>query len=131
MTNSTSTGPGRLIITVYAVLALAATGRSLYQLIAKYEDAPLAYFLSAVAAIVYCIATWSLATHNRLIAHLSISFELCGVLAIGTWSTMEPDIFPEPTVWSEFGSGYLWVPLVLPVIGLWWLRRSEALSGPA
>jgi hypothetical protein len=27
-------------------------------------------------------------------------------------------------VWSGYGEGYGFLPLVLPVLGLWWLRRS-------
>ena len=32
--------------------------------------------------------------------------------------------FPDKTVWSHFGSGYGFVPLVLPVLGLLWLRTQ-------
>lgn len=120
---STSSGPGRAIVAVYAVLALAALGRSGYQLIAKYDQAPLAYLLSALAAVVYCLATWALASNRRSVALASISFELIGVLAVGTWSLLFPGEFPETTVWSYYGRGYVWVPVVLPVVGLWWLSK--------
>ena len=33
--------------------------------------------------------------------------------------------FPDKTVWSHFGSGYGYVPLVLPVLGLLWLRANR------
>ena len=33
--------------------------------------------------------------------------------------------FPDATVWSQYGLGYGFVPLVLPVVGLWWLRRTR------
>jgi hypothetical protein len=45
------------------------------------------------------------------------------VLAVGTWSLADPATFPDATVWSGYGSGYGFVPLVLPVFGLLWLRR--------
>jgi len=32
-------------------------------------------------------------------------------------------------VWSDFGRGYVFIPLVLPFVGLWWLRRTS--RGPA
>jgi len=32
--------------------------------------------------------------------------------------------FPDETVWSQLGAGYGYVPLVLPFVGLWWLRRT-------
>ena len=34
--------------------------------------------------------------------------------------------FPDATVWSSYGGGYGYVPLVLPVLGLLWLRRTRA-----
>ena len=27
----------------------------------------------------------------------------------------------DATVWSGYGYGYFWVPLILPFVGLWWL----------
>ena len=36
-----------------------------------------------------------------------------------------PDAFPDKTVWSHFGQGYGFVPLVLPVLGLLWFRKVE------
>ena len=51
--SSTRTGAGRALVAVYGVFALAATARSLVQLGTKADEAPLAYTLSAVAALVY------------------------------------------------------------------------------
>ena len=59
----------------------------------------------------------------RRIATVAISVELVGVLVVGLVSYLVPSLFPDKTVWSHFGSGYGYVPLVLPVVGLWWLRR--------
>jgi hypothetical protein len=58
------------------------------------------------------------------VALSSISIELVGVLAVGALSLADPGLFPDQTVWSDFGSGYGFVPLVLPVIGLVWLWRQ-------
>jgi hypothetical protein len=49
--------------------------------------------------------------------------ELVGVLVIGTLSLVDRAAFPDETVWSVYGQGYLFVPLVLPVLGLAFLRR--------
>ena len=117
-------GNARVLVVVYAVLALAATGRSTYQLITKFADAPLAYSLSAVAAVVYIVATVALAMGKRGLAIVSMVFELVGVLVIGAISYSVPDLFPHDTVWSHFGQGYLFIPLALPVLGLWWLRKG-------
>jgi hypothetical protein len=37
-----------------------------------------------------------------------------------------PELFGHPSVWSGFGVGYGFIPLVLPVLGLIWLRRQNA-----
>ena len=118
-------GPGLIIIVVYGVLALAATGRSILQIVEYFERAPLSYLLSAVAAVVYSLATVALALGLRRLAWVTISIEMAGVLLVGLASYLVPESFPDRTVWSHFGSGYGFVPLVLPVLGLWWLARSS------
>ncbi len=133
-------GIGRVLVVVYAVLAIGASGRSLVQIIERFDQAPLAFTLSAVSAAVYIVATLALVFAGSVvwyrIAWVAISFELLGVLVIGTLSLIVPELFPEATVWSTFGMGYLFIPLVLPFLGLWWLivhppRRAEQDSGAA
>jgi len=121
----TQHGFGRALVAVYAVFTVAATARSVYQLIVKADEAPVAYALSAVAGVVYGVATWALATGNRRVATAAVGFELVGVLAVGVLSLVDAELFPDATVWSGFGAGYGYVPLVLPFIGLWWLRRTR------
>ena len=119
-------GIGRLLIAVYGVLALAATGRSFVQIASEFADAPLAYSLSALAAVVYIVATIALikrSTRWYRIAWITISFELLGVLVVGMLSLVDPALFQHKTVWSVFGQGYGFVPLVLPLLGMWWLAR--------
>ena len=125
-TGSTRTGPGRLLVAVYGLFALSASARAAVQIATKFGHAPVAYLLSAFAAVVYILATVTLANGSptaRRIAVLSCSTELAGVLAVGTWSLADPATFPDATVWSGYGSGYGFVPLVLPVFGLLWLSR--------
>ncbi|GAA3894378.1 hypothetical protein GCM10022381_40030 [Leifsonia kafniensis] len=127
-TPSRVTGVGRLLIAVYGVLALAATGRSVSQLISRFDEAPLAYSLSALAAVVYIVATIALIARGPVwyrIAWATITFELVGVLTIGTLSLLVPDLFQHHTVWSVYGYGYLFIPLVLPILGMWWLARHR------
>ena len=114
-------GVGQVLVVVYAILAIAATGRSVVQILTKFELAPLAYVLSAVAGIVYIVATIALAkseSGGRRLALATVSFELAGVLVVGVVSIVDPVLFPADTVWSFFGRGYGFVPLVLPVLGL-------------
>lgn len=125
---SRSRGIGGVLIAVYGVLALAATGRSFVQIISKFDDAPLAYLLSALSAVVYILATIALVNRGKVwhcIAWATISFELLGVLVVGLLSVFDPELFPNDTVWSMFGSGYLFIPLVIPVLGMMWLSKRS------
>ncbi len=119
------TGIGRVLVIVYAIMALAATGRSFVQIVRAFDEAPLAYTLSALAAAVYILATLALVFAGSprwyRVAWIAIVFELVGVLVVGTLSFVLPELFAHPTVWSWFGAGYLFIPLVLPFFGLWWL----------
>ncbi|MCV2491833.1 hypothetical protein OF117_21015 [Geodermatophilus sp. YIM 151500] len=126
-------GLGRVLIALYGVFALAAGARAAVQLSTRFEQAPLAYLLSALAAAVYLVATVALARGGRgglRTAAAAILFELAGVLGIGTLSLARPDAFPDETVWSQYGSGYLFVPLALPLIGLVWLRARTRAERP-
>jgi len=120
-------GPGVVLVVVYGLLALAATGRSVLQVLSYYDRAPLAYTLSALAAAVYILATWCLVRGGRWVrvGVWACSVELVGVLLVGTASYLVPDAFPDKTVWSHFGQGYGFVPLVLPVLGLLWFRKVQ------
>ena len=125
---ATGRGPGRVLVFVYGVFALAATARSTLQLVTRAGEAPLPYSLSAFAAVVYVVATLALATGRRTLALGAVGIELVGVLAVGTASVVSPEDFPDATVWSGFGEGYGYVPLVLPLLGLWWLGRSRRVT---
>ena len=121
-------GFGRVLVAIYAVFAVAATARAGFQLATRFHQAPLAYLLSALAAVVYVVATVGLARGDRAgraMATVSCSVELAGVVAVGVATSRDPAAFPDATVWSGFGAGYGYVPLVLPVVGLWWLRRTR------
>ena len=55
----------------------------------------------------------------------AITVELAGVLTVGTLTVVDAELFPDQTVWSGFGAGYGYVPLVLPVLGLAWLWHTR------
>jgi hypothetical protein len=123
-----NTGPGRVLLFVYGVFALSASARAGVQIATKFAEAPIAYLLSALAALVYIAATVGLALggrRGRLIALAACTIEMVGVLAVGTLSLSDTAAFPDATVWSGFGAGYGYVPLVLPAVGLWWLWRHR------
>ena len=130
---ATRHGPGRLLIAAYAVFALSASVRAAYQLATEFEQAPVAYLLSAFAAAVYVVATVALAratAASRRVAAVAVGVELVGVLVVGLVTVLDPADFPEATVWSRFGAGYGYVPLVLPLLGLAWLRRTRGAARP-
>lgn len=125
--SDTSHGFGRMLVAVYAVFALAASARSIYQLIAEVDaDTAVPYAMSAFAGIVYIAATYALATNHRRLALITIGTELVGVILVGILTLVDAELFADQTVWSEFGRGYGFIPLVLPFIGLWWLRQTGA-----
>jgi cytochrome bd-type quinol oxidase subunit 2 len=127
-------GVGRVLVAVYAILAIAALGRSIFQIIDRFDEAPVAFLLSLLAGIVYVIATVALGARWRRLAWVTISLELVGVLVVGTITVLAPHLLGlhanDPfgrtaTVWSTYGAGYLGIPLVLPILGLLWLARSR------
>jgi hypothetical protein len=126
-------GAGRVLVAVYGTFALAAGARAAVQLSTKFAEAPVAYLLSAFAAVVYIVATVGLVRGGRggrRTALVAISVELVGVLVVGTFTLADRAAFPDETVWSAYGRGYGFVPLVLPVLGLLLLRRTRQKSPP-
>ncbi|MFF1512138.1 hypothetical protein [Streptomyces sp. NPDC058326] len=122
------TGPGILLVWLYGVMSVGAVSRSIYQIATEFDRAPLAYALSAVAAVVYAFITYTLVRGGetaRRAALVCCAAELAGVLIVGTWTLVEPSAFPDATVWSDYGYGYLFIPVLLPLTGIWWLRTSR------
>ena len=127
-------GAGRVLVAVYGTFALAAGARAAVQLSTKFAAAPVAYLLSAFAAVVYIVATVGLVRGGRgglRTALIAISVELVGVLVVGTFTLADRAAFPDETVWSAYGRGYGFVPLVLPVLGLLLLRRAGQKPPPS
>jgi hypothetical protein len=120
-------GPGRLLLWFYGVFTVAALSRSIVQISTKFGEAPLAYVLSLAAGIVYAVITaalWRGGDQARKVALVSCSAELAGVIAVGVLTVADSSAFPDQTVWSDFGYGYVFLPLILPVMGLLWVRRA-------
>ncbi|GAA1117656.1 hypothetical protein [Citricoccus alkalitolerans] len=122
--NQRNQGLGRILVMVYAVFALSSFARSIFQIATRFDQAPLAYLLSAFAAAVYIVATLSLARSGRTAWYVSVvavGIELVGVVGVGLWTLLDPQLFADDTVWSRFGAGYGYIPLILPILGLAWL----------
>lgn len=121
-------GPGVLLVWLYGVMVVGAVSRSAYQIATDFQRAPLAYSLSAVAGVVYGFITYALVRGGepaRRAALVCCAVELTGVLIVGTWTLVEPSAFPDSTVWSDYGMGYLFIPVLLPLSALYWLRRAR------
>lgn len=121
-------GPGRVILALYLIFVIGTVSRSAAQISTRWHEAPLAYGLSAFAAVVYVVILVSLSVKGRTawwVSTIALTVELVGVLVVGAWSVLMPQMFPDATVWSNFGRGYLFLPLLLPVLGLWWLLSDR------
>jgi len=128
-----SRGVGIVLIFVYAILAIGATSRAIYQMVTVYSQAPIPITLSAISGAIYILATLALFLPGRVwyrVAWVTISFELLGVLVVGTLSLISPAVAGTGTVsdgavWSNYGIGYGYIPVVLPVLGMLWLRSRR------
>ncbi|WP_399137245.1 hypothetical protein Q3A86_06690 [Streptomyces sp. NBUA17] len=121
-------GPGILLVWLYGVMVVGAVSRSAYQIATEFDRAPLPYTLSALAGIVYGFITYTLVRGGetaRRAALVCCAAELVGVLTVGTWTLVEPSAFPDATVWSDYGMGYLFIPVLLPLSAMYWLRRAR------
>ncbi|MFE9451387.1 hypothetical protein [Streptomyces sp. NPDC006739] len=126
-------GPGMLLVWFYGVMVVGAVSRSAYQIATDFGRAPLAYSLSAVAGVVYGFITYTLVRGGetaRRAAQVCCAAELAGVLIVGTWTLVEPSAFPDATVWSDYGMGYVFIPVLLPLSALYWLRRARGTVTP-
>lgn len=121
-------GPHQVLLALYALFTLAAGARSLVQLTTQYAEAPVAYWLSLAAAVTYALGWYAIrqasAGHTGF-ASVMLWVELGGVATVGTLSLLVSDWFPDMSVWSDYGIGYGFVPAVLPVAGLLWLRHRK------
>jgi hypothetical protein len=127
-------GPGMLLVWLYGVMVVGAVSRSVCQIATEFDRAPLAYSLSAVAGVVYGFITYSLVRGGetaRKAARVCCAAELAGVLTVGTWTLVDPSTFPDATVWSDYGMGYVFIPVLLPLSALYWLRKGARREGAA
>ncbi|MGW5652304.1 hypothetical protein [Streptomyces humi] len=127
-----TSGPGTLLVWFYGVMVVGAVSRSAYQIATEFDRAPLAYSLSAVAGVVYAFITYTLVRGGetaRRVAQVCCAAELAGVLIVGTWTVVDGSAFPDATVWSDYGMGYVFIPVLLPLSALYWLRKGAQETG--
>jgi hypothetical protein len=115
----------------YPVLAISTGFRALYQLFFKEGVTNyLAPALTAVAALLYLIATIGFAVHEKWAWRISVaalSLEMVLVILVGTLSIFYPEVIGR-TVWRYYGIDYGFFPLIQPILGLLWLFNSQTLA---
>ncbi|KOV91273.1 membrane protein [Streptomyces sp. NRRL B-3648] len=117
-----------LLVWFYGVMVVGAVSRSAFQISTEFDRAPLAYSLSAVAGLVYAFITYTLVRGGeraRRAALFCCAAELAGVLLVGTWTLVDRSAFPDATVWSYYGAGYVFIPVLLPLSAVYWLRKAR------
>jgi hypothetical protein len=112
----------------YGLWAFSALGRSSYEYLFK-PNIPtyLPAHLSTFVGVLYIFIIVGLRRRGprwwwATLALLTV--ELAGVLVVGTIDVIWRP-FPYATVWSNYGIGYFFMPLVLPFIGLAYLLRKQ------
>lgn len=103
------------LATLYAFWALAICSRAAWQYITRVGD-HLPTHLSASAAVLYLlIAYWAWRGWSPALLW-GLIIELASVIVVGTYEVFYP--FRYATAWSHYGAGYLYMPLVLPIVGI-------------
>jgi len=122
---------GVILAISYPILAISTGFRAVYQLF--FKDGVTIYLaavLSAVAALLYLIATIGFAVREKWawrISVVALGLEMALVLLVGTLSLIIPDTIGR-TVWRYFGIDYAFFPLIQPLLGLLWLFHPKTLA---
>ncbi len=122
---------GVILAISYPVLAISTGFRALYQLFFKEGVTNyLAPALTAVAALLYLIATVGFAVQEKWawrISVVALSLEMILVLLVGTLSIFYPEVIGR-TVWRYYGIDYAFFPLIQPFLGLLWLFHPKTMA---
>lgn len=79
--------------------------------------------LSLLAGCIYiAIAVWAWRGQRRAL-QVGLISELAGVVLVSIGEHIWP--LPYASAWSSFGVGYLWMPILLPLLGLFHLHRQQ------
>jgi hypothetical protein len=78
-----------------------------------------------VSALLYVLIAVALWRGWETVALAGSSVELVGVLLVGTLGYVDSSLWPDETVWTGYGSGYGWVPVLLPLTALFFLIKGR------
>lgn len=116
-----------LLTLVYGFWAVAALSRAIYQYLVRRPESFVPTHISAFVGALYLLILLGLRRRSRRAWSITFALlvvELAGVLVVGAVDLIWRP-FPYTTVWSGFGAGYLYIPLVLPIVGIWWMLRAR------
>jgi hypothetical protein len=121
---------GVILAISYPVLAISTGFRAVYQLLFKEGVTNyLAPALSAVAALLYLVATIGFAVRKKWawqVSVVALGLEMVLVVLVGTLSLIVPETIGR-TVWRYYGIDYAFFPLIQPLLGLLWLFHPKTL----
>jgi hypothetical protein len=108
---------------LYLFWAVALCSRAIWQYMTRSGDLRPTH-LSLIAGLIYvAIVVWAWYGQRKFLM-LGLVVELMGVLAISIGELRWP--LPYASAWSQFGSGYLYMPIILPILGLLHLSMKRA-----
>jgi hypothetical protein len=129
---TTETAPHALTL-LYGLWAVAALSRAVYQYLFRHPESFVPTHISAFVGVLYLLILLGLRRRGPRVWWATLALlavELGGVLIVGMVDLVWRP-FPYATVWSGLGAGYLYIPLFLPVVGIWWMlqRNTRASYG--
>jgi hypothetical protein len=122
----TARGASDVLGFFYALWSFSALGRSSYEYLFKRPTTYIPAHLSTFVGLLYILIIVGLRRRSPRWWRLTLALlivELAGVLIVGTIDVVWRP-FPYATVWSNYGVGYFFMPLLLPFAGLWWMLRK-------
>ena len=113
----------------YGLWAFSALGRSSYEYLFKNPRPAnlVPAHLSTFVGVLYIFIIVGLRRRTPRAWWVTLALlivELSGVLIVGTLDVFW-HAFPYATVWSQYGKGYFFMPLLLPFVGLAYMLRRE------
>jgi len=115
------------LIFFYGLWALAALGRAAYQYGFRRPADATPTHISTFVGLLYLAIIAGLRRRSARAWRITLALltvELAGVLIVGTLDLVWRP-FPYASVWSQYGSGYFFMPLLMPLAGLAWLLRRN------
>ena len=123
-----SWGLGRIVMLIFWLFGLFTTIPAVIYLIRETQMPIGPRLVAVLAGVTYLLVALGI-THNgkkmRIMAWAALVASLVGPFVMGLFELGIEQVSAVPSAWARFGAYYWYVPLVLPVIGLVWMWRSN------